>query len=86
MLEITIELSRFLLVEHLKYMFLVFKQYYTYFYTLFHLQIFQKNTNNISQIPLSNGLLVVRIRKYIYLSLFGAILCVCVFFVFTLLW
>ena len=61
-------------------MFLVFKQYYTHFYTLFHPQIFQKNTNNISQIPLSNGPLVVRIRKYIYLSLFGAILlCVCIF-------
>ena len=42
------------LVEHLKHMFLVFKQYYTYFYTLFHLQIFQKNTNNITQILLSN--------------------------------
>ena len=41
-------------VEHLKHMFLIFKQYYTYFYTLFHLQIFQKNTNNITQILLSN--------------------------------
>ena len=28
------------LVEHLKHMFLVFKQYYTYFYTLFHSHVF----------------------------------------------
>ena len=43
------------LVEHLKHMFSVFKQHYTHFHKLFHPYVFQKNTNNITQIPLSNG-------------------------------
>ena len=52
------------LVGHLKYIFLVFKQYYMYFYILFHSHIFQKNINNITQIPLPNGSLVSQ-KKYI---------------------
>ena len=43
------------LVEHLKHIFSVFKQHYTYFHTLFHPHVFKKNTNNITQTPLSNG-------------------------------
>ena len=35
-------------------MFSVFKQYYMYFYTLFHLLVYKKNTNNITQTFLSN--------------------------------
>ena len=36
-------LLRACLVHVFKHMFSVFKQYYTYFYTLFHLSYFQKN-------------------------------------------
>ena len=32
----------------------MFKQHYTYFHTFFHPHVFQKNTNNITQTPLSN--------------------------------
>ena len=34
----------------------MFKQHYTYFYTLFHPHIFSKNTNNITRITLPTGL------------------------------
>ena len=34
------------LVHHFKYMFSVFKQYYTYFYTFFHPYVFPKKTEN----------------------------------------
>ena len=36
-------------------MFLVFKQYYMYFYTFFHPHVFSKNTNNIIRIALPNS-------------------------------
>jgi len=48
------EIFRPYLVEHLKHMFLVFKQHYIYFHILFHSHVFQKNTNNITQTLLSN--------------------------------
>ena len=38
------------LVEYFNNMFSIFKQYYTYFHTLFYLHVFQKNTNNITKI------------------------------------
>ena len=44
------------LIHVLKQQFLVFKQYYTYFYTFFNPHIFSKNTNNITKTILSNGL------------------------------
>ena len=37
----------------------MFKQYYTYFYMLFYSYVFLKNTNNVTRIILSNGLLKV---------------------------
>ena len=43
------------LVDLLNNLFLIFKQYYTFFHTFFHLYIFQKIINNIIQIPLPNG-------------------------------
>ena len=36
-------------------MFSIFKQYYTYFHTLFHPHLFLKNKNNITKITLPNG-------------------------------
>ena len=42
------------MVHVFKQMFLVFKQYYTYFHTLFHLHIFSKNTNNVTRTRLPN--------------------------------
>ena len=42
------------LVELLNNSFSVFKQHYTYFHTLFHLHVFQKITNNITQTSLPN--------------------------------
>ena len=42
------------LVEHFNNMFSVFKQHYIHFHTLFNLHVFQKYTNNITQITLSN--------------------------------
>ena len=42
------------LVDLLNNLFLIFKQYYTFFHTFFHLYIFQKIINNIIQIPLPN--------------------------------
>ena len=41
-------------IEGLFVKFLVFKQYYMYFYTLFHLHIFSKNINNIIRNLLPN--------------------------------
>ena len=46
------------LVYKLKHIFSVFKQYYIHFHTFFHLHVFQKNTNNITQTPLPNGPLI----------------------------
>ena len=43
------------LVHALKQQFSVFKQYYTYFHTLFHLHVFSKNTNNVTRTTLPNG-------------------------------
>ena len=42
------------MVHVFKYIFLVFKQHYTYFHTLFYSHVFQKITNNITQNPLPN--------------------------------
>ena len=42
-------------IEGLFVKFSVFKQYYMYFYTLFHLYIFSKNINNIIRNLLPNG-------------------------------
>ena len=42
------------LLQLFKQQFLVFKQHYTYFYTLFHPHIFKKNTNNITRTILLN--------------------------------
>ena len=46
------------LIQHLKHIVLIFKQYYMYLYTLFYLYVFQKNTNNITQTPLPGPRLV----------------------------
>ena len=51
--------SRGCLVRGFEQQFSLFKQYYTYFYTLFHPQIFPKNTNNVTRTTLSNGPLIV---------------------------
>ena len=56
------------LVEHLKHMIFVFKQHYTHFYALFDPHVFQKNTNNITQTPLSNGPLMFDGCKYLLLE------------------
>ena len=40
------------MVYEFKYIFTIFKQLYTYFYTLFHPHIFSKNINNIIRIIL----------------------------------
>ena len=42
-----------------KYMFSVFKQYYTYFYTLFHPHVFLKNINNVTITTLPNRLQII---------------------------
>ena len=56
-----LEVSKFSprLVEHFSNMFSVFKQYYTYFHTFFHLYVFQKNRNNITQTLLPGGQVMV---------------------------
>ena len=41
-------------------MFSVFTQYYIYFYTLFHLHVFSKNTNNVTRTMLPNGSWIVK--------------------------
>ena len=46
---------RVCLVHVFKHMFLVFKQHYTYFYTLFHPHVFLKNTKNVIRTTLPNG-------------------------------
>jgi len=52
--DINYNFLRVCLVHILKHMFLVFKQYYTYFHIFFHPHVYQKNTNNITQTPLLN--------------------------------
>ena len=47
------------LVELLNNSFLVFKQHYTYFHTLFHPHIFQKTINNITKTSLSNRPIII---------------------------
>ena len=42
------------LLQLFKQQFSLFKQHYTYFYTLFHLHEFPKNTNNITRNLLPN--------------------------------
>ena len=42
----------------LEQQFSVFKQHYTYFYTLFHLHVFSKNINNVTRTTLPNTLIV----------------------------
>ena len=44
------------LVYVLKQQFSIFKQYYIYFYILFYLHVFSKNTNNVTRTTLPNGL------------------------------
>ena len=43
------------MIGKFKLIFSVFKQPYTRFHTLFHLHVFQKTTNNITQNPLLKG-------------------------------
>ena len=44
------------LVRHFKYTFSIFKQHYIYFHTFFSpIHVFQKITNNTTQISLPNG-------------------------------
>ena len=43
------------LVGYFKHQFSIFKQHFTYFYTLFHPHVFQKTINNTTQTPLPNG-------------------------------
>ena len=43
-----------MLVGKIKLTFLYFKQSYTYFNTLFHLNVYKKYSNNITQILLPN--------------------------------
>ena len=42
------------LVDYLNNIFLVFKQHYTHFHTLFQSYVFKKTINNITQTPLPN--------------------------------
>ena len=51
------------LIYVFKLVFLFFKQYYTYFYTLFHPHIFLKNANNVTRTTLPNRSLVYEITK-----------------------
>jgi len=44
------------LVHMFKHIFSVFKQHYTYFYTLFYSHVFLKNTNNVTRTTLPNGI------------------------------
>ena len=50
-------------VDYLNNIFLVFKQYYIYFYIIFFLYIFHKTTNNITQTGLS-----VNLMKWFFLK------------------
>ena len=50
-----VEHFRVCLVDNLKLTISVSKQHYTYFYTLFHLHVFSKNTNNVTRTMLPNG-------------------------------
>ena len=49
--------------------FSVFKQHYTYFHTLFHSHIFQKNTNNITQSNLPNAIVSDILTHYFYIPI-----------------
>ena len=51
----SLELFAICLFSLFKQQFSVFKQHYTYFYILFYLHIFPKNTNNITRNFLPNG-------------------------------
>ena len=42
------------LIDYLNHTFEHFKQYFTHFYTLFHLHEYKKYPNNITQTPLPN--------------------------------
>ena len=42
------------LVDMFKYMFSIFKQHYTNFHTIFHPQVFLKNTNNATRTIIPN--------------------------------
>ena len=52
------------LVHVFKNTFSVFKQYYTYYHTLFHPDVFSKNTNNVTRITLPNGSLELGMNRY----------------------
>ena len=72
-------------------MFLVFKQYYTYFYTLFYPHLFLKNTNNFTKRPIILHLLNINHNKdnffyyldyfcyYIYIYIFTIHSCMVIF-------
>ena len=48
----------------------MFKQYYTYFHTLFHPHVFPKNTNNVTRTTLpSTPLYILRNSKFNYLNI-----------------
>ena len=51
----SLELFAICLFSLFKQQFSMFKQHYTYFYILFYLHIFPKNTNNITRNFLPNG-------------------------------
>ena len=61
------------LVELLNNSFLVFKQHYTHFQTLFYSHEFQKIINNIIQTPLPNGPLIVNMNNNVTVSRFSTI-------------
>ena len=46
----------------------MFKQYYTYFHTLFHLYVFSKNTNSVTRNLLINGPLFITFTWPLFLS------------------
>ena len=48
------KIFRACLASKFEYTFEHFKQYDTYFYTLFYLHVYQKHSNNISQTSLPN--------------------------------
>ena len=59
------EMYRVCLVSEFKLIFSHFKQHYIHFYTLFHLHVFQKITNNNSQTTLPNTLIVIHYPQLI---------------------
>jgi len=52
-------------------MFLIFKQYYTYFHTFFYPHVFSKNTNNFTRTILPNGPSILCLRLCIWFGHFG---------------